>query len=35
MRILDLSDKGQEAYKEDWEDYKLRLKSYKILERDY
>lgn len=35
MRISDLSDKGQEAYKEDREDYKLRLESYKILERDY
>ena len=34
-RISDLSDKGQEAYKEDREDYKLRLESYKILERDY
>ena len=34
-RISDLSDKGQEAYKEDREDYKLRLESYKILEKDY
>jgi hypothetical protein len=35
MQISDLLDKGQEAYKEDQEDYKLRLKLYKILERDY
>jgi hypothetical protein len=35
MRILDLLDKGQEVYKEDQEDYKLCLKLYKILERDY
>jgi hypothetical protein len=34
-RTSDLSDKGQEAYKEDREDYKLRLESYKILEKDY
>jgi hypothetical protein len=35
MRMSDLSEKGQEAYKEDREDYKLRLESYKLLERDY
>ncbi|KAI0569424.1 hypothetical protein Alg130_11653 [Pyrenophora tritici-repentis] len=33
--MSDLSDKGQEAYKEDREDYKLRLESYRILEKDY
>ena len=35
MRPSDLSEKGLEAYKEDREDYKLRLESYKIHERDY
>lgn len=34
-RVSDLSEKGQEAYKEDREDYKFRLESYKILEKDY
>ncbi|PZD42563.1 hypothetical protein A1F97_03487 [Pyrenophora tritici-repentis] len=30
-----LLEKGQEAYKEDRDDYKLRLKLYKIRKRDY
>ncbi|KAF7574091.1 hypothetical protein PtrM4_057140 [Pyrenophora tritici-repentis] len=34
-RVSELSEKGQEAYKEDRDDYKLRLESYKIRERDY
>jgi hypothetical protein len=34
-RVSDLSDKGQEAYKEDREDYKLRLESYRIYEKEY
>jgi hypothetical protein len=34
-RISDLSNNGQEPYKEDREDYKLRLESYKIREKDY
>jgi hypothetical protein len=34
-RISDLTASGQEAYKEDREDYKLRLESYKILEKEY
>lgn len=34
-RISDLSESGQEAYKEDRDDYKIRLESYKILEREH
>jgi hypothetical protein len=34
-QVLDLSNKGQEAYKEDREDYKLQLESYKIYEKEY
>jgi hypothetical protein len=34
-RVSDLSDAGQEAYKEDREDYKLRLESYKHIEKEY
>ena len=34
-RVLELLEKGQEAYKEDRDNYKLRLKLYKIREMDY
>jgi hypothetical protein len=34
-RVSDLLDKGQEAYKEDREDYKLQLELYKIREKEY
>jgi hypothetical protein len=34
-RVSDLSEAGQEAYKEDREDYKLSLESYKMKDRDY
>lgn len=30
-----LSTRGQEAYRDDREDYKLRLEAYKLLEREY
>ena len=33
--MSELLEKGQEAYKEDRDDYKLRLELYKIRERDY
>ena len=34
-RIADLTVQGQEDYKDDWEDYKIKLELYKLQEREY
>jgi hypothetical protein len=33
-RISDLTPSGQEEYSDDWEDYKLRIEAYRLVEKE-